>query len=522
MDDTTASRPVRHVVVVGGGSAGWLTAGILAADHLAAAPGGLQVTLVESPDVPVIGVGEGTWPTLRDTLARIGVDEGAFLRGCDATFKQGSRFLGWRDGAAGDAYDHPFMLPHGYLDADLAHAWASGHAAVPFAELVCPQSLLCRAGKGPKQFGTPAWAGVTNYAYHLDAVKLGAFLRGHCTRVLGVRHVLAHVEGADMREDGGIAALRTREHGPLPADLFIDCSGLRALLIGQQCGQPLTPCGQVLCNDRALALQVPYASDEAPIACQTLSTAQQAGWIWDIGLTGRRGVGHVYSSAHTSDAAAEAALRAYIRTTGGPDMDAVAPVRIGLQPGYRRAPWHRNCVAVGLSAGFVEPLEASSLVLVELAAAMISDQLPATGADMPVLAARFNDTFAWRWERVVEFLKLHYVLSRRQGDYWHDQRDAAGMPGRLRELLALWRHQSPSRYDFPRIEEVFPSASWQYILYGMGFMPQPRPLRRRSDDPATAERLFAESARLAARMQAGLPSHRALVEHARLHGFPNR
>jgi hypothetical protein len=269
-----------------------------------------------------------------------------------------------------------------------------------------------------------------------------------------------------------------------------------------------------------LALQVPYADPDAPIACQTLSTAQRAGWIWDIGLSARRGVGHVYSSAFTSDEEAEADLRAYVEATGGPAAATLPPARrIDLQPGYRPTPWHRNCVAVGLASGFVEPLEASSLVLVELAAARLADEMPATRADMDLLAARFNETFAYRWQRVIEFLKLHYVLSRRTTPYWQAHREDASVPPRLRELLQLWRHQSPSRSDFPRSEEIFPSASWQYILYGMGVRPEPRPARR-SEDLQAAQACFAESAALVQRMLPALPSHRALVEHIKAHGLP--
>jgi hypothetical protein len=267
---------------------------------------------------------------------------------------------------------------------------------------------------------------------------------------------------------------------------------------------------------------VPYARPDAPIASQTLSTAQAAGWIWDIGLSSRRGIGHVYSSAHASDEQAEAALHAYVRASGGDPDRALGPAaRLRIEPGYRRTPWHRNCVAVGLSSGFVEPLEASSLVLVELAAAMISEQLPASRSDMDTVATRFNETFAYRWERVVEFLKLHYVLSRRDdSDYWRAHRAAATVPVRLRELLDLWRSQPPSRYDFPRIEEVFPSASWQYILYGMGFQPEPRATRRRSDDPRPAEACCGQVAQSAQRLLAGLPDHRALIEHIKAHGLP--
>jgi tryptophan halogenase len=226
----------------------------------------------------------------------------------------------------------------------------------------------------------------------------------------------------------------------------------------------------------------------------------------------------VYSSAHTGDEEAERVLRAYIAASGGP-ADPPAARRIGFQPGYRERFWHRNCVAVGLSAGFIEPLEASALALVELSAAMISEELPADRATMDIVARRFNETFRYRWERVIEFLKLHYVLSRRtDSDYWVENRSEETIPERLRELLTLWRHRPPLRNDFPRIEEVFPTASYQYVLYGMGF--RARTLRTGRHDPALADGYFREAHDLTRRMLAALPDNRSLIDHIRQHGLP--
>lgn len=510
---------IRHVVIVGGGSAGWLVAAVLAADHDAASGTGLQVTLLESPDVPTIGVGEGTWPTMRDTLRRVGVSESDFIRECDAAFKQGSKFVRWTEDRADDRYHHPFVLPQGYLDTDLVAGWMA-HPGTPFAELVSFQPHLCEAGKAPKQASTPEFAAVANYAYHLDAAKLGLFLRRHCTGRLGVRHVSDHVTAIEAHENGDIAALQTRNHGAIAGDLFIDCTGMRALLLDGHYGIGSVPVGQFLFNDRALAMQVPYPAPDAPIACQTVSTAQRNGWIWDIGLQSRRGIGHVYSSAHTDDEQAERELRQYVRDAGLQERE-LAPVRLSFSPGYRPRSWHRNCVAIGLSSGFVEPLEASSLVLVELAAVMLSEQMPATRQAMDSIAKRYNDAFGYRFERVVDFLKLHYVLSRRDDSgYWRDNRRAESIPARLQELLMLWRHQSPSRYDLHRVDEVFPSASYQYILYGMGFHPEARATTRRSDDARRAESHFREAAELARKMLPALPGHRGLLDHVRTRGMP--
>lgn len=508
---------IEHVVVVGGGTAGWLSAGLLAAAHA----GRVRVSVVESPDVPSIGVGEGTWPGIRDTLRAIGVRETDLLRECDASFKQGSRFAGWVDGGGVDRYDHPFMLPHGFGEADLVAGWLGAHAAIPFAAAVSPQPHVCARGLAPKQASTPEFAAVANYAYHLDAVKLGHFLRAHCVDRFGVAHVSAHVEGVASDADGDIAALRLRDGGTLAGDLFVDCTGLRCLLLGGHYAVPMHGCRDVLFNDRALALQVPYRDPAPEIASQTIATAQTAGWIWDIGLPTRRGIGHVYSSAHASDDAVEAALRAYVAATGG-TQEPPAARKLSFEPGWRREFWHRNCVAIGLSAGFVEPLEASAIALVELSATMLADELPATRDEIPLVARRFNRAFAYRWERIVQFLKLHYALSRRgeaRGEaYWRDHARTDAMPDALAELLALWRHRPPSRHDFPDGQEIFPTASWQYVLYGMGFRPDTA--QRHAGAARAAGPWLRESAQLAARMTAALPGHRALLDQARRNGLP--
>jgi len=515
---------VRHVVILGGGSAGWLTASLLAAEHRSRAPDGLRVTLIESPATPPIGVGEGTWPSMRDTLRRIGLSETALVRDCDAAFKQGSRFDGWiagAPGAQGDRYRHPFSLPRGWGETDLVAGWLQRQGQRPFADVVSAQPALCEAGLAPKQFATPEFAAVANHGYHFDAGKFGLMLRAHATTALGVRHVSDEMTEVIPHPDGDIAALRTRAHGDIAGDLFIDCTGLAALLIGRHYGVGLVSHQPVLFNDRALAVQVPYDQADAPVACETIATARPAGWIWDIGLPTRRGVGHVFSSAHCSEDEAQAGLRAHIAATGGPRELPIEPRLIRYEPGHRQHFWHRNCVAVGLSSGFIEPLEASALALVEMSAQAISDELPATRGAMELVAARFNDAFAYRWGRVIDFLKLHYVLSRRDDSaYWREHRDPALWPERLRELLTLWQHRAPLRSDFFRIDEVFPAASYQYVLCGMGWRPEPTARTRSSAIGQAAQGHFDEVARLTQRLRAGLPTHRALLEHIRTRGLP--
>ena len=281
--------------------------------------------------------------------------------------------------------------------------------------------------------------------------------------------------GIESHDNGDIAALQTKRRDALAGDLFVDCTGLQSLLLGQHYGVPFVSQKHVLFNDTALALQMPYAADSSPIASQTISTAQSSGWIWDIGLPTRRGVGHVYSSAHTSDERRRPSC-ATTWSAGPAGQQAGAPPRkISFNPGYRQQFWHRNCVAIGLSAGFIEPLEASALALVELSAAMLSDEMPATREAMDIVGAalqRLVHVSLGTRHRLPE-AALRADAAHGLGLLARQHRRAESIPDRLSEQLTLWRHQPPSRYDLLRIEEVFPSASYQYVLYGMGFRPEP-------------------------------------------------
>jgi flavin-dependent dehydrogenase len=511
---------VKHIVVLGGGSAGWLTAGILAAEHRIKTNKTLSITLVESPDVKTIGVGEGTWPSMRDTLRRMGVSEAEFLSQCDGSFKQASKFVGWVTGEADDVYYHPFSPPQGHGEVNLVPAWCRLEGNYRFADVASFQPHLCERGRAPKQKTTPEFAAVANYAYHVDAGKFGEFMRQYCVEKLGVKHVLAHVSNVVSNENSDIRGLQTAEHGLIEGDLFIDCTGFASLLLGQHYGISCTRTTDVLFCDRAIAVQVPYRSSDSPIASHTVSTARQAGWIWDIGLPTRRGVGHVYSSAHINDDAAEQALLEYVQHTSGLPEPDLNPRKIDIKPGYRKTFWHRNCVAVGISAGFIEPLEASALALIEMSARMIADEMPSTRELMDVVSRRYNDRFTYRWERIIDFLKLHYVLSRRDDSaFWIDNRREETIPERLRELLELWRYRAPSGRDFYEIEEIFPAASYQYVLYGMGFRPETGIHERRLDNPEAALRCFHTTQELVGKYLRGLPSNRDLIAHIDANGM---
>ncbi len=507
-------RPVKRVVVVGGGSAGWIAACRLAAAVRRSA-GDVTVTLVESAQVPTIGVGEGTWPTMRNTLAKIGISETDFVRRCDAAFKQGARFVGWADGRPGDAYYHPLNPPAGATEIDLAPHWQPRGGAAEFASWVDYQAALCDAGLAPKSITTPEYLGQANYAYHLDAGKFAALLHEHATGRLGVEHVVGDVVRAEMADNGDVAGVSLVDGRTIAGDLFVDCSGFAALLIGGVYDIPFRSCRDVMFADRAIAMQVPYADPDDPVTCHTVATAQDAGWIWDIGLWTRRGIGHVYSSAHISDDQAEAALRRYV----GPAAEGLSARTLRIEAGHRERFWQNNCVAVGLSAGFIEPLEASALMLIEASMDVIADRLPRTRAAIDTAARQFNAAFTHHWSRIVEFLKLHYAITRRTDSaFWRDHADPSTWPDGLAERLALWRDHPPAAADFDHAREVFGWPSYQYVLHGMKY-PTRYPRHDAAPDAALARRWIARTDRTRADAMQRLPRHRDLLRAVRDHGL---
>ena len=500
---------IKHIVILGGGAAGWLTAGILAAQQPSARH--LRITLVESPDVKILGVGEGTWPTMRDTLRKMGVSELALIRECDVSFKQGTQFQSWIDGSKHDRYYHPFSLPNGFFEQLPARFWPTLSGRVRFAEAVSTQPVLCQHNRAPKQPQTPEFAAVANYGYHLDAVKFADFLRRHCVERLGVQHRIAHITDVRGDEQGFITALRAGEE-EISGDLFVDCSGFQGQLIDQHYHIPFHDLRGVLFNDCAMVWQQPHDSEDSPLASATISTAQANGWIWDIALTTRRGLGLVYANDFQSDDEAEATLRAYIKSNfANAKADTITPRKIRFRPGHRQSFWHKNCVAIGTSAGFIEPLEASALVLIELSANQLSQQLPRTREQMAIIAKRFNETFLYRWQRITEFLKLHYLLSRRRdSEYWHAHQQPDSIPESLQENLLLWQHLPPSRFELPHSEEIFPAASYQYILYGMG-LPEGRTPVEISTPSMQAEQYLKQNLELGQKQLQHLPSNRELL-----------
>jgi tryptophan halogenase len=497
----------RTIMIVGGGTAGWLTAAYLAK---ALGPS-VGITLLESPDIGIIGVGEGTFPTIRDTLRFLGIDEAAFVRETSATFKQGVRFRDWLrpPGGADDhhSYFHPFEPPFYTEGTSLVPYWLLQDATSrpPFAEAVTIQNRVAEAQRGPKQSSEGDFEGPLNYAYHFDAVGLSRVLADRALQ-LGVTHLPGRVVEVAKTENDWIDYLET-DVGQLQADLYIDCTGFRAELIDRAMGSPFRSVADQLFTDRAITCKLPYERPDAPIESYTVASAHEAGWIWDIGLAGARGIGCVYSSRYIDDDRAAAILADYVGVRAGE----VSTRRLSFEAGFREQPWIGNCVAVGLSGGFLEPLESTGVVLIEAAVGMIAELFPHHGpADLP--ARRFNELMTARYVTIVNFLKLHYCLSQRPEPFWRDNADPATIPERLRDLLDQWRYRPPSRFDFMIDVESFAFFNYQYILYGMGFRTDLSAGRLDFPDTAEAERLFARIKGYGERATLDLPMHRTLVE----------
>lgn len=502
-----------QVMVVGGGTAGWLTACLIAADHRCKTNDAVKVTLVESPDVKTIGVGEGTWPSMRVTLKRIGLSETDLVKHCDASFKQGSFFKNWIGIPTNDQYYHPFSLPKGHPEIDMAYHWQPFDKQVSFCNAVSPQSRICDQGLAPKSISTPEFAFSLNYGYHLDAGKFAELLQTHGTENLGVVHVKDHIEGIETHPDGSIAAVIGKQSGKLEGNLFVDCTGFKSLLLGEHYQIPFIEKKSVLFNDTALATQVPYLAEDDNIASATISTAQKAGWIWDIGLPTRRGVGLVYSSEHWNEADAHNCLVHYASETLGLKAAEQLTIRkIEINPGHRETFWHKNCVAVGLSAGFLEPLEASALALIEVSAKLISDQLMQSANLMDIVAKRFNDTMQYHWARIIDFLKLHYILSKRSdSQYWLDNKSDSSIPESLQESLQLWQYEGPSVFDAPLVQELFPAASYQYVWYGMLAHSNMSQTSKRFEEQGRARETFKNVADSTHSLIKALPKNRELI-----------
>jgi flavin-dependent dehydrogenase len=515
------SKLINHVLVIGGGTAGWLSASILAKQLNSQNSNAVQVTLVESPNIPIVGVGEGTWPTIRTTLENLGIDEGEFMRECDATFKQGSQFVNWVNtptDTSNESYYHPLSAVfHSSYDFNLAPYWLLGNAGeTPYDQAVATQCYVCDQGLAPKKITTPAYDAIQNYSYHLNANKFSGFLAKHSSKHLGVKHIKANVTNVTLDDEGFITSVDTDTAGTLTADFFVDCSGSRALLINGALDIPWLKIDDVLFNDTALAMQVPYESENTPIATHTIATAHEAGWTWDIGLHNRRGVGYVYSSKYTTDERAEEVLREY----AGPMSKGIKARKIPLNLGYREKFWHKNCVAIGMSAAFIEPLEASAIFLVEAGANMMADQFPRSREALKYVEDKYNKTFRLRWDKSVDFVKLHYCITKREDTaYWVDNCHPDSIPQALTDRLAHWKTHPPTKYDFDYAYEPFVLDSYLFVLYGMNFNADISHNQSSFPKGDEAKMKFKSVENVGKMLAKELPNHRDLVEKVYKYGF---
>lgn len=498
------TNAINKILIVGGGTSGWLSAAYLAKRLACNKPGSVQITLIESSDIPTLGVGEGTVPTLRRTLAAIGVNEADFMRECTATFKQGIFFRNWAHAPSNkqeeNEYFHPFEHPK---NTELLPYWLQGHAGDQnYSAAVSPQEHVCRAGLGPKLANDPGYNGRLNYAYHLDAGLFAEFLKKHC-KSMGVEHVIGTVQSVQQKENGDITSITCEDGSTLSADLFIDCSGFNARLLEGCYAVPFINKNDELFVNKALAVQVPYQPNET-IPPYTIATAHEAGWTWDIALSSRRGVGYVYSDRYTTDEQAEQVLKKYV----GPAFETLSPRKLNLHVGYREKHWVNNCVAIGLAGGFLEPLESTGIMLVEVGVQMLANYFQRNG-NFAAARRSYNELMRHRYEYTLDFIKLHYFLAGRDdNDFWRDNRAEKTVSDRLLDKLAMWRSRPICGYDLVTDYDVFTLGSYQYILYGLGFKTE---LQLDYPHGEFARKEFANITAASKQACANLPSHQALL-----------
>ncbi|QPQ56153.1 tryptophan 7-halogenase [Allosphingosinicella flava] len=448
---------IRNIVIVGGGTAGWMTAAALARfagkTH--------RITLIESDEIGTIGVGEATIPQIRLFNQALGLDEDEFLRQTQGTLKLGIQFVDWL--RPGHSYMHAFgPVGRGLGLLSFHHYWLRARAlgvAAPIGaynlnEMAALAGKFARVAPRP---GSPAPD--MPYAFHFDASLYAAYLRRYAEG-RGVRRIEGRI--ADTARDGmsgNVVSVRLADGEDVAGDLFIDCSGFRGLLIEGAMAAGYQDWSRYLPCDRAMAVPCARGGEFTPY---TRSTAREAGWQWRIPLQHRTGNGYVYCSRYVSDDEAAATLLANL------DGEALADPRpLRFTSGKRRRMWVGNVVALGLAAGFMEPLESTSIHLVQAAISRLLEMLPNrdfSAADI----AEFNRQSDFEWERIRDFIVLHYKAVEREGPFWRECRDMA-VPDTLRDKIDRFRaHGYVSREH----EELFTEAGWVQVLLGQGIVPE--------------------------------------------------
>ena len=482
-------RAVRRIVIVGGGSAGWMTAAALGR---ALSGQTHSIALVESEAIGTVGVGEATVPPIHEFNRYLRIDPAEFLRATHGTIKLGIQFDGW------GGTDHHYFHPFGFLGVEMSgihfhHFWlrhiAGGsdrdHSAYSL------ETMAAREGR----FAPMTRSGPVNHAVHFDAAAYASFLRG---RAEGAGVVRVEGKVADVRldpEDGYIEALALDDGRVVEGDLFVDCSGFRGLLIegaletGYESWNHWLPC------DSAVAMPAASTGDPAPF---TRSTAREAGWQWRIPLQHREGNGYVYSSAHLGHDAAARLLAERLR--GAPLGE---PNQLRFTAGHRQKIWNRNCVALGLAGGFIEPLESTSIHLIQTTVIRLLALLPRDAID-PNVVARFNRDALHEYETIRDFVIAHYALAGRDDtDFWRDVA-AAGMPDSLAERIEAFRATGNILFE---PGDLFGPTNWYCVLTGQGVWPASwHPIADGLPAAELATRLATLKGRVAEQL-AELPAH---------------
>ncbi len=461
---------IDNVTIVGGGTAGWLSAIMLLTFMNARADGPpIGVTLIESPRIPTIGVGEATVPGMARLLRQLDIDEAEFMRRCNASFKCGVRFRGWSvhdDGRPRD-FIHPFdagrAIKGGHNPAYHFHAFAAPEGETDLVDGLVPNAALIANLRGPRRIDQGNYDQAIGYSYHLDAALFADYLREVCLK-RGVTQIVDDVVEVVRDPRGAVTALRLKRFETHPVEFVLDCTGFRGLILGEVLGEPFEPWGTHLLCDRALALQLDHVEPGALEVC-TGATALGAGWVWNVPLYSRIGTGYVFSSAFRSDDEARDEFVADLERQGF--SVPVEPRAIAMRIGRARRSWVANCVAVGLSGGFIEPLEATAIYTIEMTVRHLVHHFP-DRAISPELAGRFNRVIRDLHANILDFIVMHYVTSNRTDPFWIAARSDVEVPETLAENLALWKHVLPGPADTPG-NNLFDYWSYLFCLYGKGY-----------------------------------------------------
>jgi hypothetical protein len=465
---TEVSRALKQIVILGGGTAGWIAANALAHRW---ANRNIDITLIESPDIGTVGVGEGSTPRLKIFLDEIGVSETDWMPRCNATYKNGISFANWSTRPGYETYFHPFASQ---LDRHTVMEFYYNTFArrQGFDVHAHPDRFFITAALSQQRLAPLPGTNfpfTVEYGYHFDAQLLGVYLR-ELAVTRGVTHIAAKVTGVTRAENGDIASLRTDTGMIVEGDFFIDCSGFGGVLIQKELDVPFISFDENLFNDSAVVLPTAQSQD---IAVQTVSTALKYGWAWQIPLTHRIGNGYVYSSAFCSADAAETELRQHL----GLENDAVEARHLRMRVGRVEKHWQNNCLALGLSQGFIEPLEATALNLVCNTIYDFIDSVDPgdlTAADIE----NFNDRNTTGFESIRDYIVAHYVMNTRSDtDYWRANGENLNISDSLKQILQIWKTGANLSQEMQRlnIQSSYTPMSWYCLLAGYGFYPAVQP-----------------------------------------------